>query len=134
MTKVQRYTSTYIAVDAGGEWVRYADYEKLVAENQRLRELVGRMEDAVETLEAEVRRQDSELRRQWDGVLRRREVAAMLGVSRTTLWRMVSRKEMPPPIELSRGRIGWRAQTLRRWLDRKETEADIGWLEETDDD
>ena len=49
-------------------------------------------------------------------VLSRREVAALLGVSIPTLWRLVRAKKFPPPIRISPGRVGWLASTVRRWL------------------
>ena len=53
-------------------------------------------------------------------VLSRRQVAAVLGVSTTTLWRMVRRREFPAPIRLSRGRVGWRRVTVEQWLAARE--------------
>lgn len=51
-----------------------------------------------------------------DPVLSRLQVATILGVSLTTLWRMVNRGQFPRGIRISPGRVGWRASTLRDWL------------------
>ena len=53
-------------------------------------------------------------------VLSRRQVAAVLGVSAATLGRMVRRGELPAPIRLSRGRVGWRRATVEQWLAERE--------------
>lgn len=45
-----------------------------------------------------------------------REAAARLSVSKTTLWRLSRRGDLPQPIQLSPGRIGWRAADLEAWL------------------
>ena len=46
----------------------------------------------------------------------RRQVADVLDVSVTTLWRMVRRKDFPAPIRISPGRVGWCARIVWRWL------------------
>ena len=55
-----------------------------------------------------------------DRVLSRKEVAGRLDISVTTLWRMVRRDELPRPIAISCGRVGWRESTFERWLDVRE--------------
>ena len=42
------------------------------------------------------------------------------------MWRMRRRGEIPEPIRVSRGAVGWRQTTLRDWLDRREVEAAEG--------
>ena len=51
-----------------------------------------------------------------DPALRKKEVAALIGVSVATLDRMVGRAEFPVPLELSRRRIGWRLCVVQAWL------------------
>lgn len=58
-------------------------------------------------------------------VLSRRLVAALLGVSPTTLWRMVRRADFPAPFRLSRGRVGWRGTTVEQWLAEREATSQI---------
>ena len=49
-------------------------------------------------------------------VLRRTDVAKRVGLSRATIYRMISRGEFPPPIQLSRRATGWRAEDIEEWL------------------
>jgi predicted DNA-binding transcriptional regulator AlpA len=39
--------------------------------------------------------------------IRPRELAARLGVHKTTIWREVKRGALPPPTRLTKGAIGW---------------------------
>ena len=52
-------------------------------------------------------------------LLSRWEVAMMLNVSVTTLWRMVRRGEFPPPIRVSPGRVAWPASSVLDWIDER---------------
>ena len=45
-----------------------------------------------------------------------RQLAGILGVSASTLWRMVSRHDLPNPIQISRGRVGWPESEMVAWL------------------
>jgi predicted DNA-binding transcriptional regulator AlpA len=45
-----------------------------------------------------------------------KEVRAALGISASTLHRMVLAKAFPKAIPISPGRIGWRRETVERWL------------------
>ena len=49
-------------------------------------------------------------------ILRRREVTARTGLSRTTLWRLERSGRFPQRIRLSRNAVGWYAQEVTRWL------------------
>lgn len=40
-------------------------------------------------------------------------------LSRTTLWRLVKRREFPAPAKLSPGRVGWSANAVEDWLSEK---------------
>ena len=40
-----------------------------------------------------------------------------LGLSEATLWRMRRRGELPEPVHLSPGRVGWRERDIVAWLD-----------------
>ena len=52
-------------------------------------------------------------------VLRTNALTALLGVSRTTLWRRVRDGDLPPPLRLggpqSRA-VGWRRAEIEAWL------------------
>lgn len=58
-----------------------------------------------------------------DRILRPSELSARLCLSRATLWRMRRRKELPEPLRISRGAVGWRESTIKQWLDEREAEA-----------
>jgi prophage regulatory protein len=53
-------------------------------------------------------------------ILRPREVAERLGLSVTTVWRLRKRGELPPPIRVSPGAVGWRADEIDAWLGARE--------------
>ena len=57
------------------------------------------------------------------GVFSRRQVAKEIGVSVSTVWRLVRKGLFPPPMKLSPGRVGWRAVTVWRWLEEREAAA-----------
>ncbi len=40
----------------------------------------------------------------------------VLGISRTTLWRMVADGEFPAPVKLSPGVTAWRVESVREWI------------------
>ena len=46
-----------------------------------------------------------------------RQLLERLGISEPTLYRMRARGDLPEPIRLSPGRIGWPEDVIRRWLD-----------------
>lgn len=52
-----------------------------------------------------------------ESFLRPLQLAAALGVSRSTVWRYVAGKRLPVPVKLSGGVTGWWASTLRSWLE-----------------
>jgi predicted DNA-binding transcriptional regulator AlpA len=47
-------------------------------------------------------------------IIRKKQLAAQLGVSPVTLWRM--RNELPPQVQISRGVRGWRERDIAGWL------------------
>ena len=49
-------------------------------------------------------------------IYRPRELAALIGVSTATIWRMRRRGEFPEPIRLSPGTCGWSAAVIEQWL------------------
>lgn len=54
-----------------------------------------------------------------DYILRPREVAEMLNVHTTTVWRWRRNGEFPEPIRLGPRICGWRRSTVDAWLDRQ---------------
>lgn len=49
-------------------------------------------------------------------IIRPREAAEYLGIGRTTLYRLVSRGDLPKPIKLSAQVTGWRLDTLDQFI------------------
>lgn len=49
-------------------------------------------------------------------ILRPRELAERIGLSLTTIWRLRQRGELPEPIRLSPGCVGWRLSDIDAWL------------------
>ncbi|MER2625292.1 MAG: AlpA family phage regulatory protein [Accumulibacter sp.] len=49
-------------------------------------------------------------------VLKVSDLVAMLGLSRTTLYRLIAAKAFPKPVNLSPRRVGWLAATVDDWL------------------
>ena len=50
-----------------------------------------------------------------DHILRAKEVQAMTGLSRTTLWRMENKGEFPRRVSLGTGSVGWRQSEVHAW-------------------
>lgn len=51
-----------------------------------------------------------------DRILRPRELAGYVGLSLATLWRLRRRGDLPEPIRLSPGCVGWRTSDVDAWL------------------
>lgn len=49
-------------------------------------------------------------------VIRKRQVLERIGLSDTTLWRMVRDRRFPAPLQLSANAIGWREGDVEDWL------------------
>ena len=54
--------------------------------------------------------------RSGDHYLRARDVQTRVGLSRTTIWRLVRRGEFPAPRRLSANAIGWLASEVEAWI------------------
>jgi prophage regulatory protein len=52
--------------------------------------------------------------------IRPREVLEMIGVSRTTLWRMVKEGNFPKPVRISKGNAGYLLETVEAWMRTRE--------------
>src|SRR5439155_10050959 len=51
-----------------------------------------------------------------DRILRPREVFVRVGLSRTTIWRLVRNGAFPAPRRLSANAVGWRASEVDAWI------------------
>jgi prophage regulatory protein len=58
-------------------------------------------------------------------VLRRKEVEALVGLSRSAIYASMDRGDFPRPIQLGRRAVGWRSTDLDRWLDSRPQSS--GW-------
>jgi prophage regulatory protein len=54
---------------------------------------------------------------------KQRDVLAMLGISKSTLWRMIQKGQFPKPMKLSERLNGWRTEVIESWLLTKGGEA-----------
>jgi len=45
------------------------------------------------------------------------DVKSLLGISQSTLDRMIASGAMPPPDTKVRGRRAWKAKTIEKWVD-----------------
>lgn len=52
-------------------------------------------------------------------ILRCKEVMAMTGLSRSTIYAMMSEGTFPASIKLSKRAVGWRESKILEWLDGK---------------
>lgn len=52
--------------------------------------------------------------------LRRPEVEAITGLSRSTLYDMMNRGEFPRPVRLTRKAVGWPESKITEWLESRE--------------
>lgn len=52
-------------------------------------------------------------------ILSNHDLRALLGVSRSTIWRLVRRGILPEPIEVSTGRKGWPSDEIDAWIDQR---------------
>ncbi|HHG3282636.1 TPA: helix-turn-helix transcriptional regulator [Vibrio parahaemolyticus] len=50
-------------------------------------------------------------------LIRQVELAMLLGVSSTTLWRLRQDENFPKPVAIRSRLIGWRIQDIESWLD-----------------
>ena len=53
-------------------------------------------------------------------VLRREEVVALVGLSRSTIYKLIGRGEFPRPVQLGQRATGWRADEVAEWLESRE--------------
>ena len=49
-------------------------------------------------------------------ILRRKDVEAMIGLSRSTIYKLISQEMFPKPVQLGRRAVGWRLSDIEAWL------------------
>ena len=54
-------------------------------------------------------------------ILRRHEVESQIGLSRSSIYQMMSDGDFPLPIKLGKRAVGWREQDLNDWLSNRES-------------
>ena len=54
---------------------------------------------------------------------RRSTLVDMLGLSRSTIYRMMNNGEFPRPVVLGRRAVGWRAADVETWIKQREEAA-----------
>ncbi len=52
-----------------------------------------------------------------DMLLRRREVEEIVGLSRSSIYRMMESGDFPKSVKISRGAVRWRASDIKAWLE-----------------
>ena len=50
-------------------------------------------------------------------IIRANELAQLLGISNTTLWRWRKRDALPRPISLGPRMVGWKVDDINLWLE-----------------
>jgi prophage regulatory protein len=57
-----------------------------------------------------------------DRILRRPDVEARTGLSRSTIYQLMSEGRFPRPIKLSKRAVGWYESAITRWLESRTSE------------
>ena len=52
-------------------------------------------------------------------ILRRKDVEAVVGLSRSTIYHLISEWLFPAPIKLGKRVVGWRVSDLEIWLSKR---------------
>jgi len=55
-----------------------------------------------------------------DAIIHPRNLPAITGLSRTTLWRIEKEGDFPKKIRLSAGRVGYRISEVMAWLESRQ--------------
>jgi len=58
-----------------------------------------------------------------DRILRRREVQALTGLSRSTIYQYIANGKFPRPVALGPRAVGWRESDIDRWIADREQAA-----------
>lgn len=54
-----------------------------------------------------------------DRILRLPDVIAMTGLSRSTLYARIAAGEFPAQLKLTQRAVGWRAQSVQDWIEKR---------------
>ena len=57
-------------------------------------------------------------------VIRRSKLEERLGLSRSSIYKMMADGRFPRPIKLGRRSVGWRTAEIERWLDEMQETSD----------
>ena len=60
-------------------------------------------------------------------LLRRSEVLQICGISKSTLYEMISQERFPAPVRISQRAVGWRAGDIRAWLESLPQASESNW-------
>ncbi len=58
-----------------------------------------------------------------DRLIRLKEVMALTGLSRTTIWRLEKDLQFPKRCQISPNAIGWRSSAIAEWIDSRQDAA-----------
>lgn len=56
-------------------------------------------------------------------ILRRRDVLARTGISKTKLYQLIAAGEFPPPVRLTTARVGWPSNEIDTWISKRIAES-----------
>ena len=48
------------------------------------------------------------------------QLSELIGLSLVTIWRLRRRGELPAPLRISAGRVGWPEAVIQQWLDSRD--------------
>jgi len=52
------------------------------------------------------------------------DLKEVIGLGKWTVYDLIKKDEFPRPIQLSAGRVGWRATDIQRWIEERPTTAE----------
>ena len=81
---------------------------------QLLNYLLGKVQPVVPVINVSQRQQTFNSTQ--DKIVRSKEVQALTGLSRTTLWRLERAGKFPARIALSTSNVGWRLSDIQEWI------------------
>lgn len=58
---------------------------------------------------------------QQDQIIRPRNLPSIVGLSRTSIWRLEKLGDFPRHVRLSAGAVGWRMSDIQEWLTSRQT-------------
>ena len=58
-------------------------------------------------------------------ILRRHQLEATLGLSRSSIYQMMASGDFPKPLKIGRRAVGWRAEDIEKWLDNLQEHSNV---------